>query len=166
MAQPGYRHWTLNPYTLDRLTTGHSASRIHSRPPDHGPQCIQNTTGVGGVVEGKTCAVLCLIAQLCLTLGHPMDCSPPGFSVHGIFQTQLLAWVAMPSLQGIFPTQGLNPDLPHCKGILYPLSYQGNPRILQWVAYPFSRGSSWPGIEPGSPALQADSFPAELPGKP
>ena len=99
---------------------------------------------VGGWSGRRICAVLCLVAQLCLTLCHPMNCSPPGFSVHGIFLTKLLEWVAMPSLQGIFPTQGLNPDLPHCKWILYPLSHQGYPRILEWVAYPFSRGSSWP----------------------
>ena len=36
-------------------------------------------------------------------------------------------------------------------------------RILEWVAVPFSRGSSWP-REPGSPALQADSWPSELSG--
>ena len=35
-------------------------------------------------------------------------------------------------------------ELPHCRWILYQLSHQGNPRILEWVAYPFSRGSSWP----------------------
>ena len=45
-------------------------------------------------------------------------------------------------LQRIFPTQGLNPGLPHCRRILYQLSHQGSPRILEWVAYPFSRGSS------------------------
>ena len=45
-------------------------------------------------------------------------------------------------LQGILPTQGLNPDLPHCRRILYQLSHQGNPRILECVAYPFSSGSS------------------------
>ena len=39
-------------------------------------------------------------------------------------------------------------------------------RILEWVAFPFSRGSSQPGIEPGSPTLQADSLPAEPQGKP
>ena len=47
-------------------------------------------------------------------------------------------------LQGIFPTQGSNPGLPHCRWILYQLSYKGNPRILEWVAYPFSRWSFWP----------------------
>ena len=45
-------------------------------------------------------------------------------------------------LQGIFPTQGSNPGLPHCRWILYQLSHKGSPRILEWVAYPFSRGSS------------------------
>ena len=45
-------------------------------------------------------------------------------------------------LQGIFPTQGSNPGLPHCGQILYHLSHKGSPRILEWVAYPFSSGSS------------------------
>ena len=39
-------------------------------------------------------------------------------------------------------------------------------RILQWVSFPFSRGSSYPGIKPRSLILQADSLPAELQGKP
>ena len=47
-------------------------------------------------------------------------------------------------LQGIFPTQGLNPGLPHCWQILYQLSHKGSPRILEWVAYPFPGGSSQP----------------------
>ena len=68
-------------------------------------------------------------------------------------------------LQGIFPTQGSNPGLLHCRWILYQLSQKGSPRILEWVAYPFSSGSYWP-IELGSPALQANSLPTELPGKP
>ena len=46
--------------------------------------------------------------------------------------------------QGIFPTQGWNPGLPHCRQILYQLSHKGSPRILKWVAYPFSSRSSWP----------------------
>ena len=47
-------------------------------------------------------------------------------------------------LQGIFPTQRSTPVLPHCRRILYQLSHQGSPRKLAWVAYPFSRRSSWP----------------------
>ena len=38
--------------------------------------------------------------QSCLTLGNPMDCSPPGSSVHGILQARILEWVAMPSSRG------------------------------------------------------------------
>ena len=45
-------------------------------------------------------------------------------------------------LQGIFPTQGSNPGLPHFRWILYQLSHKGSPRTLEWVAYPFSSGSS------------------------
>ena len=47
-------------------------------------------------------------------------------------------------LQGIFPTEGVNPSLPHCRWILYQLSHQGSPWILEWVTYPFSSRSSWP----------------------
>ena len=45
-------------------------------------------------------------------------------------------------LQGIFPTQGSNLGLPHCRRILDQLSHKGSPRILAWVAYPYSSGSS------------------------
>ena len=46
--------------------------------------------------------------------------------------------------QGNFPTQESNQGLLHCRWILYHLSHQRSPRILEWVAYPFSKGSSWP----------------------
>ena len=51
---------------------------------------------------------------------------------------------SLPLHQGIFPTQGSNPDLPHCRWILYELNHKGSPGILEWVVYPFSRGSSRP----------------------
>ena len=47
-------------------------------------------------------------------------------------------------LQGIFPIQGLNPGLLHCRRILYQLSHQGSPRTLEWVAYPSSSWSAQP----------------------
>ena len=47
-------------------------------------------------------------------------------------------------LQGIFPTQGSNPGLPHCRWILYQLSQQRSPRILEWAVFLFSIGSSQP----------------------
>ena len=49
--------------------------------------------------------------QLCLTLCDPMDCSPPGSSVHGILQARILERVCHVLLQEIFPTQGLKPCL-------------------------------------------------------
>ena len=69
-------------------------------------------------------------------------------------------------LQGIFPTWGLNPGLPHCRWILYQLSHKGSPRVLEWVAYPFSRGPSKPSNQTRSPELQVGSLPTELSEKP
>ena len=61
-------------------------------------------------------------------------------------------------LQGIFPTQGSNPGLLHCRWILYHLSQHGSPRILKWVAYPFSRRSSWPRNQTGVPCFAGGFF--------
>ena len=88
--------------------------------------------------------VLCVVAQSCPTLYDPMDCSPPGFSVRGDSPGKYTGMGCHALLQGIFPTQGLDPGLPHCRQSLYRLNHQGSPRILEWVAYPFSRGSSRP----------------------
>ena len=52
--------------------------------------------------------------------------------------------VSVSLLQGIFPTQGLNPGLPHCRQVLFQLSHKGSPRILEWVCLPFSSRSSQP----------------------
>ena len=60
--------------------------------------------------------------------------------------------------QGIFPTWGSNPDLPHCRRILYQLSHKGSPRILEWVAYPFSRGSSQPRNQTGLSCIAGGFF--------
>ena len=65
------------------------------------------------------------VAQSCPTLCDPVDCSPPGSSIHGILQAGILEWLP-------FPSRG---DLPN------------------------------PGIEPRSPALQADAVTSEPPGK-
>ena len=85
---------------------------------------------------------LCLVSQSCLTLCNPMDCSLPGSSVHGNSPGKNTGVGCHALLQGIFPTRGSNPGLSHCRQILYHLSHQGSPRILEWVPYLFSRGSS------------------------
>ena len=112
----------------------------------------------------------------CLTLCNPMDCSPPGSSVHVILQDRILEWVALPSSRG----SSWPMDQMHCRQML---SHPGSPtkhvyivkvkvlvvqsclilhnpvdrsppgssvhvilqaRILEWVAWPLSRRSSWP----------------------
>ena len=86
-------------------------------------------------------------AQCCAVLSHvqlfatpwTVACQAP-LSM-GSLQARITCCHAL--LQGIFPTQGSNPGLPHCRQILYHLSHQGSTRILEWVVYPFSRGSSW-----------------------
>ena len=70
------------------------------------------------------CVCLCLVAQLCPALCNPMDCSPPGSSVHGDSPGKNPGVGCHALLQGIFPTQGVNPDLQHCRQILYHLSHQ------------------------------------------
>ena len=70
---------------------------------------------------------LCLVAQSCLTLDDPMDCSLPGSSVHGDSPRKSTGVGCHALLQGIFPTQGSNPGLLHCRWILYCLSHPGSP---------------------------------------
>ena len=98
------------------------------------------------------------VTQSRLTLSHPMDCSPPGSSIHGIFQARVLEWGAiafsgneppekpkntgvgsLSLLQHIFPTQESNWGLLHCRQILYQLSYQGSPSLNNPFLKCFSR---------------------------
>ena len=58
---------------------------------------------------------------------EPMDYSLPDSSVHGDSPGKNTGVGCHALLQGIFPTQGSNPGLPHCRQILYQLSYQGSP---------------------------------------
>ena len=89
-------------------------------------------------------AVLCLVPQSCPTLCDPVECSPPGPSVCEDSPGKTAGGSCYALLQGIFPTQGSNPGLLNCRGILYHLSHQGSLRILECVAHPFLRGSFWP----------------------
>ena len=85
------------------------------------------------------------VDQLCPTLWDPMDYTYSPWNSPG----QNTALGSLSLLQGTFPTQGLNPGLPHSRQIIYQLSHQGSPRIQEWVAYPFSRGSSQPRNQTG-----------------
>ena len=63
------------------------------------------------------------VAQLCLTLCDPMD-----YTVLGILQARILEWVAVPFSKGIFPAQGSNLGLLHCRQILLPAEPPGKPK--------------------------------------
>ena len=121
-----------------------------------------------------------LVAQSCLTLCDPMDCGPPGSSLHGILQARILEWVAIPFSRGFSQVRDQTqvsciaggfftskpPDTTALLGICVSMKVaQSCPtlcdsldcslprssvhgilqaRILEWVAFPFSRGSSQP----------------------
>ena len=123
----------------------------------------------------QSCVCVCVCAQFYLTLCNPRDCSPPGFSVYGIFQARILEWVAISSFRGS-SNPGIEPAslaTPALAGVLFTTAPPGKPvvqvkatvaqscpalcdpmdctvhgllqaRILEWVAGPFSRGSSQP----------------------
>ena len=61
-------------------------------------------------------------------------------------------------LSRIFPTQGSNPGLLHCGWLLYQLNHKGSPRILEWVAYSFSSGSSGPRNQTGVSCVAGGFF--------
>ena len=112
-----------------RYTCMHSWETVHVQDYSYSIACNSNL-----VVKVKV-----KVAQSCPTLCNPMD-----YTVHPILWARILEWVANSLLQGIFSTEGLNQGLPYCKQILYQLSHQESPGILEWVACPFSRGFSQP----------------------
>ena len=100
------------------------------------------------------------VAQSCLTLSDPLDCSPPGSSIHGIFQARVPK-VKVKSLSRVrlFATP-------------WTVAYQAPPsrgfsRQEYWSGLPFPSSGDLPdpGIEPRSPTLGADALTSEPPGK-
>ena len=87
-------------------------------------------------IELAVCVCVCVcvcalrVTQLCLSICHPMDCSPPGSSVHALLQVVILELVPVPSSRGIFLTHGSNLSLLHLRQILYCLIPRGAPRML------------------------------------
>ena len=74
---------------------------------------------------------MCLVTQSCPILCNPMDCSPPGSSVHEDSPGKNTGVSCHALLQGIFPTQESKPGLLHCGWILYHLSHQRSPLAIQ-----------------------------------
>ena len=133
------------------------------------------------------------VAQSCPTLCNPMDYtvhsrpeywsgqpffpsqgSNPGFP-HSRWIRYQLSHKGSPKntgvgslslLQWIFPTQESNQGLLHCRQILYELRHQESPRIPEWIAYPFSNGSSQPRNQTGVSCIAGGFLPTELSGNP
>ena len=138
------------------------------------------------------------VTQSCPTLCIPMDCSPPGSSLHGIFQARVLEWIAISFSKGSSWTRDrtwvsciagwcftswATRESPKeqwkwkwSRVLLFAtpwaVAYQAPPsmefsRQEYWSGFPFPSPGVLPdsGIEPGSPALQADALPSKPPGK-
>ena len=67
----------------------------------------------------------------CPTLCNPMDCSPLGFSIHGIFQSRLLEWVAIPSPRGVSLTR--EPASPALAGGFFTTEPLGKPHVFIYL---------------------------------
>ena len=92
---------------------------------------------------------LCVCAQSCPTPCNSMNCSPPGFSVHGLSQASILEWVAISFSSACMHAKLLRSCLTLCNPMdcsLSGFSVHGSlqARILEWVVIPFIRGSSQP----------------------
>ena len=129
-----------------------AGGNLHQAP-DACPGCLVVTRRTSGYVSQLFSSSVGLFC-------NSMNCSPPGSSLYGTSQARILKWVAISSSRG--SSQARERTCISCisRWILYCLSYRGSPRILKWVACAFSRNLSNSGIEPGSPAVQANSLPA------
>ena len=106
------------------------------------------------------------VAQLCPTLCNSMDCGLPGSSVHGILQATILVWVAIPFSRGSSqPSDQTQVSLIE-GGFSTIWATRGAQEYRSGWPIPSPGDLPHPGIKLGSPALQANSLPAELPGKP
>ena len=114
--------YSMFPLTVDHIT----------EPPGDRPSCADQVNDLDFQVPKqmkKNCfwfmiPLLCaVLSHLVMSLCNPMDCSPPGFSVHGDSPGKYTGVGFHVLLQWIFPTQGSNPGLRHCRKILYHLSH-------------------------------------------
>ena len=71
---------------------------VENLPPDQQFLCIHDSASSDSTTSKLN--ICCLVAKLCLTLCDPMDCSPPGSSVHGMSQARILEWVTISSSRG------------------------------------------------------------------
>ena len=149
--------WEIHGYTRGNL--GACQTLLSMAPPARvllpRPLCFaapRHPTGTTDSETHYTCMCSCSVMS---------DSATPwtvGFFVHGDSPGKNTRMGCHALLQGIFPTQGLNPGLLHCRQILCHVSHQGSPRILEWVAFPFSRGTSQPRNQSGVSCIAGEFF--------
>ena len=93
-------HWTTREVPLPQ-----QRKALLSHIPFQGPRDPFLVAEGKGQTSPRVCVCVCVcvyakLLLLCPTLCHPMDCSPPGSTVHEILQARVLGWVAMPSFRG------------------------------------------------------------------
>ena len=100
--------------------------------------CPLRDSDRGNLCAGPRNVVCCSVTKSCPTLYDPMDCSPPGSSVHGISQARILEWVDL-SLSRDLPDPGIAPRSPALQAGSLPLSHQGSPppRNVSLLSYVF-----------------------------
>ena len=139
-------------------------------------QILEKPHQPGHDTESFLFSVCCAkLLQSCPTVCDPIDCSPPGSSVHGILQAGILEWLAMPSSRGSFQTRDWtivscvscigwcvlyhSCHLFECVTVLLLFYVSG----FWWEA--FGILPPWPGIEPVPPALEGEVLTTGPPGK-
>ena len=123
--------WWLNNIWLHRvLVAAHEIFSCHLQTLscDMRTLCCMWTLSCGVGSSSLCCAVLCLVAKSCLTLCNTMDCSPPGFFVHGILQARILEWLPFPFLEDV-PDQGIKPWSLALQADSLPFELQGSPSL-------------------------------------
>ena len=124
--------------------------RPHRRQPTRLPRPWDSpgkNTGVGChfLLQSMKVKSQSEVAQSCLTLSDPMDCSLPGSSVHGIFQARVLEWGAIAFSGHLLSHVQLLSDLMDCSPSGSSVHRILQARIVEWVSISLSRGSSQPG---------------------
>ena len=120
------------PHLPEKLTIIYTVYKISLSIERSNRAVTENTTSKYAQTTQENVAVLCLVAQSRPTLCDPKDCGPPGSTIHRDFSGKNTGVGCHALLHGIFPIQGWNPDLPHCRRILHSLSHREAPR-KRWV---------------------------------
>ena len=130
-----WKHKTSQSMEASLDPTIHSSEQVHPSK-----QCqsngeltlptVESTTVAKQKVKVQVCFV-CLAAQSCLTLCSPVDCSPPGSSVHGIFQARMLEAVAIFSSGGSFRRRDRTCVSNNGSWILYHQCHLGSPKVYK-----------------------------------